>query len=177
LLAAPLPSHSLFCTIQFAEIVAKPWTIPDLNPDESLAGCVPTIVQTRLDETLSYEEGSLKGTDVEAIHDMRVASRRLQTVLQIFKECLPRKRLKKVDKELRLLIRRLGSTREHDVFLLSLQAFRSSLDEASARAIDLLIARETGERASVHKQLVRSLKAFHRSDFRGAVEKLLRKTA
>ncbi len=55
--------------------------------------------------------------DIEPIHRMRVASRRLRAALPLFAACFPKKDLKSWQKQLRRLTRALGSARDTDVQL------------------------------------------------------------
>jgi CHAD domain-containing protein len=107
----------------------------------------------------------MKGEDVEALHDMRVAARRLRAVLRIFKDCFSRKKFKKVDAQLQSLIRSLGKVREHDVFLALLVEHKKDLDAGDRKMLDLLIARETTARAVHRKVLVRELKSLGKSKY------------
>ena len=148
--------------------MAKPWKILDLDPDESLKQCLHKIALSRYQETFSYESGTLKGDDVESLHDMRVAARRLRAVLRIFRDCFSRKKMKKHDGRLQSLIRSLGAVREHDVFLAFLAEQRSGLDPKDRKAIDLLIARETTARAVQRRALTRELKMLRTSKYADA---------
>jgi len=142
--------------------MAKPWKILDLNPDESLKQCLHKIALTRIQETFSYESATVKGEDVEALHDMRVSARRLRAALRIFRVCFSKKKLKKHDARLQSLIRALGAVRERDVFVESLSAYKKSLEPANRKVIDLLIARETTARVLDRRNLMRELKFLRR---------------
>jgi CHAD domain-containing protein len=145
--------------------MAKPWKILDLNPDESLKQCLHKIALTRIQETFSYESGTMKGEDIEVLHDMRVSARRLRAVLRIFRDCFSKKKLKKHDARLQALIRSLGAVRERDVFLESLSVYKRNLEPADSKVIDLLIARETTARVLDRKNLMRELKFLRRTKY------------
>ncbi len=145
--------------------MAKPWKILDLNPDETLKQCLHRVALTRYQETFSYESGTLKGEDIEVLHDMRVAARRLRAMLRIFKECYSKKKFKKHDARLSSLIRSLGNVREHDVFLAALEEHKKNLGAADRKVVDLLIARETTARMLHRRLLVRELKVLRTSKY------------
>ncbi len=145
--------------------MAKPWKILDFNPDESLKQCLHKITLTRFQETFSYEAATMKGEDVEALHDMRVSARRLRAVLRIFRNCFSKKKLKKQDARLQSLIRSLGAVRERDVFLESLSVYKKNLEPAYRKVIDLLIARETTARVLDRRNLMRELKLLKRTRY------------
>lgn len=61
------------------------------------------------------EGGTRAGDDIEALHDMRVASRRARAALRIFRDILPDRISQKFQRRLKRLTRALGMPREWDV--------------------------------------------------------------
>lgn len=61
--------------------------------------------------------GVREAKDIEYIHRMRVASRRLRTALPLFSKCLPAKKLANWQKEIRAITKALGAARDTDVQL------------------------------------------------------------
>jgi CHAD domain-containing protein len=57
----------------------------------------------------------LKRSNIEDIHDLRVSSRRIRTVLEIFSEYLPNKKIKSWEKDIRTITKSFGSVRDLDV--------------------------------------------------------------
>jgi len=57
----------------------------------------------------------LKRKNIEDIHDLRVSSRRIRTVLEIFTEYLPNKKIKSWEKDIRAITKSFGSVRDLDV--------------------------------------------------------------
>ena len=57
----------------------------------------------------------LKRSSIEDIHDLRVSSRRIHTVLNIFSEYLPNKKFKSWEKDIRTITKSFGSVRDLDV--------------------------------------------------------------
>ena len=53
----------------------------------ALAGA--RIVRVRAKELFAQSDGVLDTSDIERVHDMRVATRRLRAVLEIFAPCFP----------------------------------------------------------------------------------------
>ena len=154
--------------------MAKPWKILDLNPEDSLKKSVHKIALTRFQETFSYEAGTLKGTDPEALHDMRVAARRLRAALRIFRVCFSKKKFKKHDARLKSLIRSLGVVREHDVFLASLREYKRTLEPRDNAVIGLLIARETTARALHRRNMMRELKKQRKAKYSESFDAFLK---
>src|SRR5665811_1344774 len=66
--------------------------------------------------SLSKEiEGVREAQDIEFIHRMRVASRRIRSCLALFEECFPPKKYRQWRKEIRNIIRALREARDADV--------------------------------------------------------------
>lgn len=71
------------------------------------------------------------GRDIEAIHRMRVASRRLATGLDVFKHCLPKKKSKLWRGEIRKVTFALGNARNLDIQIAQLTDLYSDVLEAT----------------------------------------------
>lgn len=156
--------------------MARPWKIVDLDPNENLKICLHKIALTRYQETFSYEQGTVKGEDLEALHDMRVAARRLRAILRIFRECFPNRKFKKQDERLQTLIGSLGAVRELDVFIGLLDAKRGSLSQKEGRGLDLLLARERNNRISQRKQLFADLRGLRRARYADSFGRFLKES-
>jgi CHAD domain-containing protein len=154
--------------------MAKPWKIVDLDPSQSLKVCLCRIAETRLQEIFSYEDETIEGEDMEALHDMRVSARRLRAVLRIFRECFPKKKFKKQDEQLQALVRCLGSVREQDVFIELLLKYREALGSQEGQIIDLLIAREHTSRLTERRQMMRELRQLRRTGFSESFSQFLK---
>ena len=68
--------------------------------------------------------------DIERVHDMRVASRRLRAVLEIFAVCFPESEYKGVLKDVKALADALGERRDPDVHIAALDALARALTPA-----------------------------------------------
>ena len=156
--------------------MARPWKIVDLDPNENLKVCLRKIAVTRFQETFSYEQGTVKGEDIEPLHDMRVAARRLRAILRIFKDCFPKKKLKRQNEQLMDLIRSLGAVRESDVFISLLEGKRKALGSREGRIFDLLIAREQNARQSLRKRLLSQLRSLQRAGYAASFQQFLQET-
>ena len=70
-----------------------------------------------------HAENVLDTRDIERVHDMRVASRRLRAVLEIFAPCFPAAEFKGVLRDVKQLADALGERRDPDVHIDALAAF------------------------------------------------------
>jgi CHAD domain-containing protein len=114
----------------------------------------------------SYEKGTIEGKFIEALHNMRVSSRRLQAVLKVFRAYFPPKKYKREYYRLRDLIRSLGEVRHIDVFKVQLEAYRNRLNEKDRKAIHMLIVRQNTLRTAKRKILVGYFKYLNKSGFK-----------
>jgi CHAD domain-containing protein len=146
--------------------LAKARKIPYLNPNQPLNNCLQKILRTRFDEMISFEQGTIEGTDIEALHDMRVASRRVQAVLKIFRGAFPKKKFKTEYAEIRGLIRALGEVRDYDVFIEKLEKLNMSHPAEDKRALDLLIIRKKAERKEKRKFLVQHITFLNKAGYK-----------
>jgi CHAD domain-containing protein len=146
--------------------LAKARKIPYLNPNQQLNNCLQKILRTRFDEMISFEQGTIEGSNIEALHDMRVASRRVQAVLKIFRAAFPKKKFKIEYNEIRGLIRALGEVRDYDVFIEKLEKFKSACLKDDMRALDLLIIRKKAEREEKRKLLVQHIVNLNKAGYK-----------
>lgn len=97
-----------------------------IKPDEGFCVYGSAILARQLDALSAEEEGVRQAEDIEFIHRMRVASRRLRAALPLFENCLPPKAYKKWLKQVRSITGALGAARDTDVQLHVLQDFRAT---------------------------------------------------
>ena len=90
---------------------------PCINQEMTVADAGIIIFQFHFLRMISNEEGTILGEYDEALHDMRVASRRLRVVIDQFNYCYKKRSVKKILKSLRKIGRNLGEVRDLDVII------------------------------------------------------------
>jgi len=90
---------------------------PPLTPTMTVADAFQTIARSCLDHLLTNERCLLATGNGEAVHQMRVALRRLRSALKVFRPVLDTPRLAEIKADLRWLLEHLGPARDADVFL------------------------------------------------------------
>jgi len=70
---------------------------------------------TQMEALRAEIQGALVGEDIEHVHQMRVASRRMRNGLNLFKDCLPQNKAKAWRKEIRTITKALGNARDLDI--------------------------------------------------------------
>lgn len=97
--------------------VAPGWTDTDLHPDDDIALAARKIVARQLREIRRHDPGTRRGDDPEALHDMRVAVRRLRAARRLLRAGMPASFEASLGEDLRWLGAMLGSVRDLDVQL------------------------------------------------------------
>ncbi len=77
-------------------------------------------------------QGAIGGDDIEHIHRLRVASRRLRNGLDLFKDCLPKKKAKDWMRGVRKVTKALGRARDLDIQILCLEDLMAETLPATA---------------------------------------------
>src|SRR5260221_12844688 len=86
---------------------------PPDDPQARLAG----VLRIRFDEVLKYREAALDPALTAGVHDMRVAIRRIRSVIRDFREIADKFPLKDLRKTLKKLGDWLGAVRDADVLI------------------------------------------------------------
>jgi CHAD domain-containing protein len=108
---------------------------------------------------LTHEESVLEG-QVEAIHDMRVATRRLRVALRNFAVCCQPEERRRLNARLQQLATALGEVRDFDVLMTALKQLLLSRPPAERIYIAAFIRRLRDRR----RRRLRRLQAFLRGE-------------
>ena len=134
------------------------------------------VLATRLGEMCEHREAALGPEGEDGVHDMRVASRRLRSVLRDFGPYLRAgRRLEAARGELKRLAGVLGAVRDEDVAIHALEKLRGEAPEGVAEGLELFAverrARREGERAELARALERESFESVRARVASAFEK------
>src|SRR3954453_11498710 len=119
--------------------MAKAKPIPDLNAEQPYAEAAARIVSVRASELTEQAQGVLDTGDIERVHDMRVATRRLRAALEIFEPCFPAEAYDAALTEVKRLADALGERRDRDVAIAVLHAFNDQMPAPDRRGVASLI--------------------------------------
>src|SRR5919106_6737849 len=72
-------------------VMAKAREIEGLSSEEPYASAAAKVVAVRARELVDHSARVLDVDDIERVHDMRVATRRLRAALEVFAPCFPAK--------------------------------------------------------------------------------------
>ena len=119
----------------------------------------------RTHKMLEWRSDVLKHKDIEAVHKMRVASRRLRAVLDAYEAACDPKRFKKVYRQVKEIADILGNARDTDVMVANLQQQLALAPEASQPALQWLIERLSTYRLAHQKKLEAFLQTIDEDAF------------
>ena len=133
--------------------MAKAKPIPDLSADDSYAEAAARIVSVRGAELTEHAQGVLDTGEIERVHDMRVATRRLRAALEIFEPCFPADPYGEALAEVKRLADALGERRDRDVAIAALQEFNDQMPSPDRRGVTSLIERLRIEQDDANRDL------------------------
>lgn len=107
------------------------------------------ITAQRLEAMLAEVDGVRSGEDMESVHRMRVASRRLRSSLRIFGECFKGKQAKRWRKEVKKITTSLGEARDLDVQIDLLRRTSDEWHGEEAAGLALIIEKLRCRRTSL----------------------------
>jgi CHAD domain-containing protein len=136
----------------------------EVDPFEPYALAAARIVRVRADELFDHAEGVLDTSDIERVHDMRVASRRLRAVLEIFEPCFPKGDYKTVLRDVKALADGLGERRDPDVHIEDMEGFEAQVQATLRPGIDALVARLRARQAHGNATLAAALEDIREND-------------
>ncbi len=96
---------------------------------------------------------ALEGTDIEGVHDVRVASRRLRAAMDIAAPAFPKSWYRPLHRTAKDITSSLGEVRDRDVLLEALQAEFEKAPLTERPGIERLIARVERERTTARGEL------------------------
>jgi CHAD domain-containing protein/transposase-like protein len=118
---------------------AKTLSSPGVQADDPLAEAGRKVWRYHFAQMLLHEEGTLLGEDIEELHDMRVATRRMRAAFDVFSGAFAPKALKRHLRGLRRTGRTLGRVRDLDVFIDKARRYQASLPEGQQSDLEPLL--------------------------------------
>jgi CHAD domain-containing protein len=134
-------------------------------PEDTMAEAGRKVWSYQLAEMLRNEEGTRKGEDIEALHDMRVASRRMRAAFDIFSDAFDPQAIKPYLKGLRATGRALGRVRDLDVFMEKADEYRETLLEEQRSGLEPLLEAWESEREKARAEMLAHLNSRKYHDF------------
>jgi len=133
-----------------------------------------------LDAFESQIDGVQSSEDIEYVHKMRVASRRLRAAIPLFRKCFRKKTCREWLKEIKKVTRSLGAARDLDVQIAFIENYSKKIDVGNA-GLDLLLIRHKDRRVDAQKKAISGLQQLKDSgvpkNIRELCDQTLKETA
>ena len=149
-----------------------PPQVGDLDCKDPFALAAARIVELRGAEVVDHSRQVLDLSDIERLHQMRVATRRLRAAMEIFAPCFPRKRHKAALREVKEIAAALGERRDRDVSIEALEAFADAVAQADRPGVRVLIDRLRAEQGRANEELRESLTEERLAELRRTLAEL-----
>jgi CHAD domain-containing protein len=114
---------------------------------------------------LKHEPGTRAGEDIEELHDMRVATRRMRAALRVFGTYLKARAVRPYVVGLRRTARALGAVRDLDVFMHKARIYLETLPPEQGQDLDPLLAMWQAEREQAREEMLTYLDGAKYRDF------------
>ncbi len=132
-----------------AKAAEIPPEVAQSHPQEWLA----EVLRIRFEEVLQFLDDALEPSGIEAVHDIRVAIRRLRSVLRDFASVVDKRPLAELTGSLKKLSGAFGRVRDLDVMIEELGSLEKEADETAAHGVGLIIDEIKERRAREAKGL------------------------
>src|SRR5256886_5920807 len=113
-----------------------------------------------LHDLMNNMERVRQAEDSECVHRMRVASRRLRSLLPLFAVCLSRKTCERWRKQLRRLTRALGEVRDIDVQIACVEHVLEQASLEERPGLERLLLRLQQRRQALHEPVGQAIERF-----------------
>ncbi|HEU4753667.1 MAG TPA: CHAD domain-containing protein [Armatimonadota bacterium] len=169
--APPLPRRRRRTTMRLPNL-SEP-----LSPDAPLWAWAYEAIGRRAETMVGHLEDVRRGEDIEAVHDMRVWSRRLVAAMRVYRDCFPGPRFRRLLKEARGVTRRLGTVRDLDVLIDHYERLEPAAPAETLPAIGYLPAVRRAERRKARGPMLQALDTLETTHFPARLRAFLREEA
>jgi CHAD domain-containing protein len=129
--------------------------VPGFDCSEPFGQAAARVVDVRAVEVLAHSKGVLDTAEIDRVHDMRVATRRLRAAMELFEPCFPPKLYRKARKEVKALADALGERRDRDVEIEFLERFlEEGVDGDDFEPLAQLVVQRRVEQLQANDDLV-----------------------
>jgi CHAD domain-containing protein len=125
-----------------------------VSPEDSMAFVANRIFAYQFSQTLVHEKGTRKGEDIEELHDMRVAVRRMRAAAMVFGEYIESEKMEPHLKGLKRTLGALGGVRDLDVFREKAETYIESMPSDHEHDLDPLFLTLAEEREKARENML-----------------------
>lgn len=127
---------------------------PGVEPTDTMAEAGRKVLAFHFQKMLKEEDGAREGDDIEAVHKMRVATRRMRAALKMFAPYYKAKVVRDLEDDLRDTAQALGRVRDLDVALAHVDDYGAELSEEARAGLEPLADHWRKQRDKARKKLV-----------------------
>jgi CHAD domain-containing protein len=137
--------------------MAKAKEIEGLDYGAGAGDGVRLILRSRFEEMRGYRDAALDWSNINGVHDMRVASRRLRSALRDFTLYLRERKLLRLNKALKKIADMLGAVRDQDVAIMALGTLASKAPSEVSAGIEQFANERRLKRDIARSELARAI--------------------
>ena len=150
------------------------FAVPGVDATTPLGEAAPALLLAKAEPLFALEAAASSGADMDAVHDMRVASRRLRETMRLLEPLYPRREFRAWYARVRRITSALGPVRDADVFIDEFGSLSKDLGDGGRRAIAFLVGQRMGTRERELVLLNRELARLDLAQNRRTLRKLAR---
>jgi CHAD domain-containing protein len=144
-----------------------------VRADDAMPEAACKILRFNFDRLLKWETAVRSDSDIEALHDMRVATRRMRAAWRVFEDSFRPGRTRKIRRRLEKVADRLGAVRDLDVLIDGLETYRAALAPADRPGVDPMLSMWRKERKAARTLLLDELDSSGYANFTKEMEEFL----
>jgi CHAD domain-containing protein len=141
----------------------------ELSPDEPLRVAARRVIAARSEDLAGIAPGAAGSDDPEALHDVRVAVRRLTSAIDVFADGLEEDARRRARRMLRRDAAPLGRARDLDVQIALVRRFLKAARTSEQAGIAHVLTVLTSERAEAEAEVLPAIAALAEDDLREAL--------
>ncbi|TRO45633.1 CHAD domain-containing protein [Candidatus Bathyarchaeota archaeon] len=146
---------------------------PGLLRGDTMGQAAVKVLAFHYRRMLSHEPGTRLGEDVEALHDMRVATRRMRAALRVFQASLDPEVHAALRRGMRRTGRALGPVRDLDVFRQRTRAYQDSLPDEQQGGLDEFLQVLEARREAARERMIAYLNGRRYARFKADMDRFL----
>ena len=139
---------------------------PGVEPDDTLSEAGRKVMGYHFAQMVLHEAGTRLGEDIEELHDMRVATRRMRAAFEVFRDAFEPKAIKQHLKGLRATGRALGRVRDLDVFMEKAQQYLDTIPQEQRSGLGPLLGLWENERQDDREKMLEHLNSENYVNFK-----------
>ncbi len=144
-----------------------------VRSDDRMSEAGRKILRFHFRRMLRCEKGAREGLDIEALHDMRVATRRMRAAVKIFEPYFEEDALRPFARNLRRTGRALGQVRDLDVLLDKLTRYAQTLPSDQQTGLEQLLQAWQAQRDAARDAMLAFLDSGRYRQFKREFDEFL----